>query len=255
MRQNPKKYVSKSSPASDNKGTRLNKFLSNAGICSRREADQFIIMGLVTVNGKPVTEMGFQVQIGDEVRYDGQMVRSTPLVYILLNKPKGFLATKQGGDIKKSIQELIRSAHSEKVAPIGNMGRTNTGLLFLTNDDKLRKRLSQVQSKVKMIYKVTLENKISLTDFEKLIRGVLLQKRTYSIKKIDYVIGGTKKEIGVEVDNLSPGVLSRLFEKINHKVLVMDRVMYAGLTKKDLPRGRWRKLTEKEIQFLHVLAH
>ena len=103
MRQNPKKYVSKSSPALDNKGTRLNKFISNAGICSRREADQFIIMGLVTVNGKSVTEMGFQVQIGDEVRYDGQMVRSTPLVYILLNKPKGFLATKQGGNIKKSI--------------------------------------------------------------------------------------------------------------------------------------------------------
>ena len=109
--------------------------------------------------------------------------------------------------------------------------------------------LSQVQSKVKMIYKVTLENKISLTDFEKLTRGVLLQKRTYSIKKIDYVIGGTKKEIGVEVDNLSPGLLSRLFEKINHKVLVMDRVMYAGLTKKDLPRGRWRRLTEKEIRY------
>ena len=139
------------------KGNRLNKFLSNAGICSRREADQFIIMGLVTVNGKLVTEMGFQVKRSDEVRYDGQIVKNSPPVYILLNKPKGFVATKQGGNIKKSVQDLIRTAHPEKVPPIGDMGRTITGLLFLTNDDILRKRLTQSQSKVKMIYKVTLE--------------------------------------------------------------------------------------------------
>ena len=255
MRHNPKKYSSKSSNISDKKGIRLNKFLSNAGICSRREADQFIVMGLVTVNGNSVTEMGFQVQRTDEVRYDGQIVKNSPPVYILLNKPKGFIATKQGGNIKKSVQDLIRAAHPEKVAPIGDMGRTITGLLFLTNDDILRKRLSQAQSKLKMIYKVILEKKISVTDFEKLRKGVLLQKKAYSIKKIDYVIGGTKKEIGVEVDNLSPAVLVKMFEKINHKVFFMDRVMYASLTKKDLPRGRWRKLSEREIQLLHINVH
>jgi 23S rRNA pseudouridine2605 synthase len=135
------------------------------------------------------------------------------------------------------------------------MGRTITGLLFLTNDDVLRKRLSQAQSKVKMIYKVTLEKKISVADFEKLRKGVLLQNKAYSIKKIDYVNGGTKKEIGVEVDNLSPSILVKIFEKINHKVFSMDRVMYASLTKKDLPRGRWRKLSEKEIQLLHFYVH
>ncbi|MFL2588041.1 MAG: S4 domain-containing protein [Flavobacteriaceae bacterium] len=146
MRHNPKKYSSKSSNISDKKGIRLNKFLSNAGICSRREADKFIIMGLVTVNGNSVTEMGFQVQRTDEVRYDGQIVKNSPPVYILLNKPKGFIATKQGGNIKKSVQDLIRAAHPEKVPPIGDMGRTITGLLFLTNDDILRKRLSQAKA-------------------------------------------------------------------------------------------------------------
>ena len=214
MRQNPKKYSSRIINLSDKKGIRLNKFLSNAGICSRREADRFIVMGLVTVNGRSVTEMGFQVQRSDEVRYDGQIVKNSPPVYILLNKPKGFVATKQGGKIKKSVQDLIRTAHTEKVAPIGDMGRTITGLLFLTNDDVLRKRLSQAQSKVKMIYKVTLEKKISVTDFVKLRKGVLLQNRAYSIKKVDYVIGGTKKEIGVEVENLSPAVLVKMFDKI-----------------------------------------
>jgi len=254
MRQNRKKHSFRSSNVSDKKVIRLNKFLSNAGICSRREADEFIAMGLVTVNGKSVTEMGFQIQRTDEVRYDGQIVKSNPPVYILLNKPKGFIATKQSGNIKKSVQDLIRSAHPEKVAPIGDMGRTIKGLLFLTNDNILRKRLSQAQSKVKMIYKVILEKKISVSDFEKLRKGVLLQKKAYSVKKIDYVIGGTKKEVGVEVDNLSPAILVKMFEKINHKVFFMDRVMYASLTKKNLPRGSWRKLSEREIQLLYLNA-
>ena len=254
MGQNRKKYSSRSTNISDKKGIRLNKFLSNAGICSRREADQFIIMGLVTVNGKSVTEMGLQVKRTDEVRYDGQIVKNSPPAYILLNKPKGFVATKQGGKIKKSVQDLIRTAHPEKVTPIGDMGRTITGLLFLTNDDVLRKKLSKAQCRVKMIYKVTLEKKISVTDFQKLRKGVLLQNRDYSIKKVDYVIGGTKKEIGVEVDNLSPAILVKIFKKINHKVFFMDRVMYASLTKKDLPRGRWRKLSEREVQLLHLSA-
>lgn len=253
MNQNPKKYSVKDSPRSVKKGIRLNKFLSNAGICSRREADQFILMGLVTVNGKSITQMGFQVQVGDKVCYDGQTVKSSPFVYILLNKPKGFVATKQGGNIKKSVQELIRSAHPEKVPPIGDMGRTIKGLLFFTNDDKLRNRLSRARCKVKMIYHIVLENKISVNDFEKLRKGILVQNKVYIIKKIDFLIGGTKKEIGVEVDNLSPAILVRIFEKMNHKILIMDRVMYAGLTKKELPRGRWRKLSEKEIQFLHVV--
>ena len=134
MSKDPKKNLS--SP----KSTRLNKYLSNAGICSRREADQFITMGLVSVNGKVVTEMGFQVQRGDKVRYDDQPVNSSPPAYILMNKPKGFVATKQGGDIKKSVQELLRSSFSEKVPPVGDMGRTVTGLLLMTNDAKLLKK-------------------------------------------------------------------------------------------------------------------
>tara|TARA_X000000950_G_scaffold7186_1_gene7836 strand:- start:269 stop:1036 length:768 start_codon:yes stop_codon:yes gene_type:complete len=255
VHQNSKKNIPQKVEKLNKKGIRLNKFLSNAGICSRREADQFIAMGLVTVNGKAVTEMGFQVQSDDQVRYDDQLVKGSPPVYILLNKPKGFVATKQGGNIKKSVQELIRTAHSEKVPPIGDMGRPVTGLLFLTNDEKLRKRLSQSQSKVEMIYHITLEKNISVADFEKLRKGISLQNKLYTVKKIDYVIGKSKREIGVEVEHITPAALNKLFEKIDHKVLLMDRVIYAGLTKKDLPRGRWRKLTEKEVQFLHVKSN
>lgn len=254
MRENLKKNTSKPNSKANHKGTRLNKFLSNAGICSRREADQLIAMGLVTVNGKLVSEMGFKVHFGDEVRYDGQTVKGSPPVYLLLNKPKGFVATKQGGNIKKSVQELVRTAHPEKLAPIGDMGRPVTGLLFLTNDENLRRRLSNAQCKVPMIYQIILEKNINFSDLEKLKKGLSLQDQIYSVRKLDYVLGGSKREIGVEVDQLGPSVLNKLFEKINHKVLKMDRVMYAGLTKKDLPRGRWRKLSEKEVQFLHMIA-
>ena len=253
MLQNSKKNNSKNSPSSKKKGTRLNKFLSNAGICSRREADELISMGLVSVNGISITQMGFYVQKDDEVRYDGQKVRSSPNEYILLNKPKGFVSNKQGGNIKKSVQELVRNTKTEDLIPVGDMGRTVSGLLFLTNDYKLRKTLFESKNKLKMIYEIFLERNISGSDFKKLTKGPDIQNTEYKIKKINYVIGGTKRQIGVEVGFISPAILFRMFKKINHKVLKMDRIMYAGLTKKNLPRGKWRKLVKKEIQFLHII--
>tara|TARA_B100001029_G_C15063673_1_gene461075 strand:- start:10060 stop:10827 length:768 start_codon:yes stop_codon:yes gene_type:complete len=253
MLQNSKKNNSKNSPSSKKKGTRLNKFLSNAGICSRREADELISMGLVSVNGISITQMGFYVQKDDEVRYDGQKVRSSPNEYILLNKPKGFVSNKQGGNIKKSVQELVRNTKTEDLIPVGDMGRTVSGLLFLTNDYKLRKTLFESKNKLKMIYEIFLERNISGSDFKKLTKGLDIQNTEYKIKKINYVIGGTKRQIGVEVGFISPAILFRMFKKINHKVLKMDRIMYAGLTKKNLPRGKWRKLVKKEIQFLHII--
>ena len=236
------------------KGTRLNKYLSNAGICSRREADQLIAMGLVSVNGKVVMKMGYQVQRGDQVRYDDQPVKSGPPVYLLLNKPKGFVATNQGGNVKKSVQELIRTAHPEKVTPIGNMGRTVTGLLLLTNDDKLRHKLSNPTSQYTILYQVILEKNAETADFEALTKGIRILDKVYKVKSVAYIQGGTKKEIGIEGSNLSPGLLKKMLEIRDLKTVSMDRVLLGSLTKKDLPRGRWRPLTSKELQFLNMIS-
>ena len=254
MRYNPKK---KSDSDNLNRGgktaKRLNKYLSNAGLCSRREADQHIAMGLVSVNGKIVTEMGYQVNPGDEVRYDGQRVRASEPIYLLLNKPKGFVATAQGGVVKKSVQELIRTAHPENVSAIGDMGRPITGLLFFTNDDDLRKKLNNAQKKILMVYQVVLDKSISAAKIEMLKSGIGLRGFVYQVKDVEYIKGGTKREIGIEAYNLTPGTLSKMLEKLEFEVLQMDRMLFAGLTKKDLPRGNWRKLTLKEVNFLQML--
>ena len=226
MRYNPKK---KSDNDNLNRGTRtvkrLNKYLSNAGLCSRREADQHIAMGLVSVNGKIITEMGYQVNPGDEVRYD----------------------------VKKSVQELIRTAHPENVSPIGDMGRPITGLLFFTNDDALRKKLNNAQKKILVVYQVVLDKSISAAKIEMLKSGIGLRGFVYQVKDVEYIKGGTKREIGIEAYNLTPGTLSKMLEKLEFEVLQMDRMLFAGLTKKDLPRGNWRKLTLKEVNFLQML--
>ena len=248
MLQDPKK------PSSTPRGIRLNKYLSNAGICSRREADQFIAMGLVSVNGKVVTEMGFQVQRNDKVRYDDQPVNSSPPAYLLMNKPKGFVATKQGGDIKKSVQELIRSSFSEKVPPVGDMGRTVTGLLLMTNDAKLLQKMADPKSRYPTLYQVVLEKNAEKEDLEALTKGIRIMDKVHKVKSAAYIQGGTKKEIGIEASNLSPGLLKKILEKRTLKVISMDRVLLGSLTKKDLPRGRWRPLTPQEIQFLNMIS-
>ena len=254
MPQNFKKSTAMSRSITQ-EGTRLNKFLSNAGLCSRREADQFIAMGLVKVNSKVVTEMGFRVQRNDRVHYDDQLVNSSPPVYLLLNKPKGFVATTQGGQIKKSVQELIRSTHfSEKIPPIGDMGRTVTGLLLMTNDDKLRQKMADPKSRFPTLYQVILEQNVQNADLDALAKGIRIRDKVYKVKSAAYIQGGSKKEIGIEAVNLSPGLLKKILEQRLLKAVSMDRVLLAGLTKKDLPRGRWRSLTDKEIQFLRMIS-
>ena len=235
-------------------GIRLNKFLSNAGLCSRREADQLIAMGLVQINGKVVTEMGIRVQRGDQVRYDDQKVNSSPPIYLLLNKPKGFVATTKGGKIKKSVQELIRSTYSDIIPPIGDMGRAVTGLLLMTNDETIRKKMVHTRSRFSSIYQVILEQNAKITDLNALIKGVRIQDMVYKVKSAVYIQGGSKKEIGIEASNLSPSLLQKILEQRSMNVMSMDRVMLAGLTKKDLPRGRWRSLTELEIKFLKMIS-
>lgn len=252
----PKKNHSKnkSSSSSTQKETqvRLNKFLANAGICSRREADENIKMGLVQVNGKIITEMGYRVSLTDEVKYDGARIQKTPSVYILLNKPKGFVATAQGGAIKKSVQELIRTAAKEKIPPIGDMGRPMTGLLLMTNDTDLRKKLNHSNA-IQMVYQVVLDQKVTQEQIKKLKEGQNIFNKTVRLSTVSFLEGIPKNEIGIEVYSLSPATLVKLFANVGLKVIQMDRVTIGGFTKKDLPRGTWRKLSTKEVGFLKML--
>ena len=236
-----------------NETIRLNKFLSNAGLCSRREADTHIEMGLVHVNGKIITEMGYQVKPTDEVKFDGARVQQTPPVYLLLNKPKGFVATSQGGKIVKYVQDLIRSAVKTKVPPVGDMGRPMTGLLFFTNDEVLRKKLNNSKS-IPMIYQVLLDKNVTSEMMKQLKEGQVVFEKKQKINEISHMDGKSKKEVGIEVHSLSPAIIVKLFAAVGCKVVLLDRVTYAGLTKKELPRGNWRRLNTKEIGFLKMLS-
>ena len=170
-----------------------------------------------------------------------------------INKPKGFVATTQGGKIKKSVQELIRSTYSEIIPPIGDMGRAVTGLLLMTNDETIRKKMADSRSRYSSLYQVILEQNVKTTDLNALIKGVRIQDMVYKVKSAAYIQGGSKKEIGIQASNLSPGLLQKILEQRSMNVLSMDRVLLAGLTKKDLPRGRWRSLTKLEIKFLKMI--
>jgi 23S rRNA pseudouridine2605 synthase len=245
--------ISNSRSLANDKTIRLNKFLSNAGICSRREADELIKMGLVQINGQIITEMGFKVKYNDEVKYDGSRIQQSPPEYLLLNKPKGFVATARGAKIKKSVQELISSGVKTKIPPIGDMGRPITGLLFFTSDEILRKKLNNSTS-IPMIYQVTLDQNITNDMMKKLKEGQMIFEKMHKVNTISHVDGKSKKEVGVEVHSISPAILQKLFASIGLKVIQMDRVVYGGLNKKDLPRGNWRKLSSKEIGFMKMFS-
>lgn len=253
-----KKFTSRSeTPAkkatAEASGTRLNKLLANAGICSRREADELIAMGMVSVNGKVVVEMGYKVQAKDEVRYDGQRILGQKPIYLLMNKPKGFVATSQGGGVKKSVQDLIQSAAPFKVPPMGDMGRPMTGLLFFTNDSKLRAKLNHSKKGIEMVYQLVLDKALEAEDFKKLQQPHAIFGETLCFSKLAYIQGGTKRELGIEAVNLSPSALRKIVEQHGYKVQQLDRVIWAGLTKKDLPRGRWRHLNAIEVNNLQML--
>jgi len=250
---NPSKSNSKSSAEKPSETVRLNKFLSNAGLCSRREADSHIEMGLVHVNGKIITEMGYQVKPTDEVKFDGARVQQTPPVYLLLNKPKGFVATSQGGKIVKSVQDLIRSAVKTSVPAVGDMGRPMTGLLFFTNDEVLRKKLNNSKS-IPMIYQVLLDKNVTTDLMRQLKEGQMVFEKMQKINEVSHMDGKSKKEVGIEVHSLSPAIIVKLFAAVGCKVVLLDRITYAGLTKKELPRGNWRRLNTKEVGFMKMFS-
>lgn len=233
--------------------TRLNKYIANAGLCSRREADMHIRLGTVTVNGKIITEMGYQVGAGDEVRFDGQRISSDKPTYVLLNKPKGFLASIKKGNYKKDVMELVDRAVSFRIDPLFAMDRSSTGLLLFTNDTSLQTKLRRSVTRVKKIYQVVLDKNLTGDDMSKLKKGVKVDQKYIAFEDISYIPGEPKRVVGIELHDQTYKAVQHLFSALNYKVEQIDLVTFGHLTKKDLPRGRWRHLSEQEINLLKMM--
>jgi 23S rRNA pseudouridine2605 synthase len=230
---------------------RLNKYISNSGICSRREADQLITVGAVTVNGKIVTELGTKVMPTDEVRYEDKVLQREKPVYILLNKPKDFITTTEDDRDRNNVMMLIEGACPERVYPVGRLDRNSTGLLLFTNDGEMAKKLTHPRYGIKKIYQVELDKNMSLTDFEKLTNGVELNDGFIKPDETAFV-DGQKNIIGITLHSGKNRIVRRMFDYLGYEVEKLDRVYYAGLTKKDLPRGEWRFLRQDEINILKM---
>lgn len=232
---------------------RLNKFLANAGICSRREADVLIQSGAVSVNGKVVTEMGFKILPTDKVSYGGDTIRGEKKVYVLMNKPKDFITTVDDPFGRRTVLQLLGKL-KQRVYPVGRLDRATTGLLMLTNDGELTKKLTHPKYGVKKIYHVTLEKNVKENHLKHLVDGFELEDGFTKADVAAYVGNGKdKKQVGIELHSGKNRIIRRMFEHLGYKVIKLDRVYFAGLTKKDLARGQWRYLTEKEVNALKIL--
>ncbi len=235
---------------------RLNKYIAHAGICSRREADELIAAGSVKVNGRVVTEMGYQVLPGDQVSYGGETLRSERPRYFLLNKPKGFITTTDDPQERRTVMMLMDGCCAERIYPVGRLDRATTGLLLFTNDGELAKRLTHPSTQVYKIYQVELNKPVTKEDMKRLLEGIELEDGPMHVDDIQYAeVGGKvdKRVVGVQLHSGRNRIVRRLFEALGYEVHKLDRTVFAGLTKKDLPRGRWRELTEKEVGFLKMI--
>ncbi len=234
----------------EDEGVRLNKYIANAGVCSRRDAEQYITAGVVTINGKVVTELATKVHYGDVVKFNNAPLMPEKKTYILLNKPKDYVTTTDDPHATKTVMDLIGDAGKNRVYPVGRLDRATTGLLLLTNDGDLAEHLCHPRYNKQKIYQATLDHKITPEDIEKLINGVELEDGLAKADDIDYCNPDDPCEVGIVIHSGRNRIVRRMFESINYKVKKLDRVYYAGLTKKNLPRGKWRFLTEKEIVML-----
>ena len=237
--------------AKEEEQIRLNKYIANSGICSRREADALISSGKIQVNGKVVNVLGYKVNENDTVSYKGQILKSEKLVYVLLNKPKDFITSTKDPEGRKTVMQLVKHACAERIFPVGRLDRNTTGLLLFTNDGELAKKLSHPRYKVKKIYHVELDKDLSKEDFHKIKKGLVLEDGIIEVDALEYVDDNTKKNaVGVEIHSGRNRIVRRIFESLNYRVVRLDRIMYAGLTKKNLPRSKWRHLTKEEISYL-----
>ncbi|MDF3078142.1 MAG: pseudouridine synthase [Sphingobacteriaceae bacterium] len=234
---------------------RLNRYISNAGICSRRKADELIEAGVITVNGEVVNELGAKVNpMKDVVRYNGETLKREKMVYVLLNKPKDYITTTDDPHERRTVMQLVEKASRERIYPVGRLDRNTTGLLLMTNDGDLTDKLSHPKNNVTKIYNVELNRSLSQGDMNKIAYGLELEDGLIKPDEVSYVQGGSKREVGIQIHSGKNRIVRRIFEHLGYEVVKLDRVVYANLTKKDLPRGRWRYLEEKEIiQLKHLI--
>ncbi|MGI9651532.1 pseudouridine synthase [Chryseobacterium sp. RLHN22] len=232
---------------------RLNKYIANSGICSRREADELITQGLVEVNGKVVTEMGYQVQKTDKVVFDGQNITPEKPVYVLLNKPKGYISTTKDDKARKTVMDLVANASPYRVFPVGRLDRSTTGVILLTNDGHMTKKLTHPSFDAKKIYHVTLDKKLTHEDMKLIAEGIRLDEGVATVDQISFIEGKPKNEVGIEIHIGWNRVIRRIFQRLGYEVEALDRVMFAGLTKKNIKRGHWRILSEQEVNNLKML--
>ncbi len=237
-------------PAASDNLIRLNRFISNSGTCSRRDADELIRNGFITVNGKKVTDLGTKVSLKDDVRYRNKRLTAEKKVYILMNKPKDYVTTVEDPHASKTVLDLLGSDFRERVYPVGRLDRATTGVLLLTNDGELTGKLTHPKYKRRKIYHVFLDRDVARNDLFRLTEGIELEDGIVVADAVSYADEEDRSQIGIELHSGQNRVVRRMFEKLGYNVRKLDRVYFAGLTKKNLPRGKWRFLNEKEISML-----
>ncbi|MEZ4902599.1 MAG: pseudouridine synthase, partial [Spirosomataceae bacterium] len=255
FRQAEERYAkkSKTEPKVNDGTMRLNKYIANAGLCSRREADELIETGQITVNGKVINELGYKVAVDAVVKYGNRILNPEKMVYILVNKPKDYITTTDDPEGRHTVMELIAGACNERVYPVGRLDRNTTGLLLLTNDGELAEKLMHPSNEVHKVYQVEIDKPITTIDFEKIKEGLELEDGL--IKPDDVaIITPDAMVLGIEIHSGRNRIVRRIFESLGYEVLKLDRTVYAGLTKKELPRGKWRFLNEKEVVKIKYLV-
>jgi 23S rRNA pseudouridine2605 synthase len=246
--------VVKKAPAkkSNSDEIRLNKYVANSGVCSRREADTHIATGLVTVNGKVITEMGYKVKPGDEVRYDGARVNPEKKAYVLLNKPKGFATTTSEGK-GRTVMDLVANATTSRIKPIGRLGRNSKGLLLFTNDEAIVEKFTNSKNGVARLFHIELDKNLKLEDLKKIQEGIKIEGKLIAVEEVSYIDGASKNEIGLKIKNTGNTIIRSIFDFLKYEIVNLDCVSIGHLTKKDIPRGHWKHLTEQELNTLKML--
>lgn len=252
-RYNPKRRTAFAEHVTDpDAPLRLNKFLANAGICSRRDADKYIEAGVVKVNGVVVTELGTKVLRTDEVHFHDQLIKPELKIYVLLNKPKGYVTTSEDPNNRKTVMDLVKGACPERIYPVGRLDRNTTGVLLLTNDGEMASKLTHPKFLKKKIYHVWLDKNLKQEDAQRIAEGIMLDDGEIKADDIQYVNQADRKQVGIEIHSGRNRIVRRMFETLGYHVIKLDRVFFAGLTKKNLKRGAWRFLTEQEVSFLRM---
>ena len=234
---------------------RLNKFIANSGVCSRREADNFILAGVVTVNGEVVTELGTKVNIAtDDIRFNGERLKGESKVYIVMNKPKGFVTTASDPHADKTVMDLLKGCPT-RVFPVGRLDKNTTGVLMFTNAGEIAEKLTHASYDKKKIYQVSLDSKLRGEDYDKILSGIELSDGMIAADELEYIEEDDHRKLGIEIHSGKNRIVRRIFESLGYEVKALDRVYFAGLTKKGLKRGEWRFLSEGEINLLRMGAY